>query len=48
MPGAAHPAVRFVVDADGLRPSDLPGIDPAGALVLCRRLVREGFLEVVR
>ncbi|HEX2809838.1 MAG TPA: cupin domain-containing protein [Kineosporiaceae bacterium] len=48
LPGAAHAAVRFVVDADGLRPSDLPGIDPAGALVLCRRLVREGFLEVVR
>jgi len=48
LPGGAHAAVRFVVDADGLRPSDLPGIDRAGALVLCRRLVREGFLEVVR
>lgn len=48
LPGAAQAAVRFVVDADGLRPSELPGIDQAGALVLCRRLVREGFLEVVR
>lgn len=48
LPGAAHSAVRFVVEADGLRPSELPGIDPAGALVLCRRLVREGLLEVVR
>ena len=48
LPGAAHAAVRFVVDANGLRPSDLPGIDQAGALILCRRLVREGFLEVVR
>ena len=48
LPGAAHTAVRFIVDADGLRPCDLPGIDQAGALVLCRRLVREGFLEVVR
>ncbi len=48
LPGAVHAAVCFVVDADRLRPSELPGIDQAGALVLCRRLVREGFLEVVR
>ena len=48
LPAAAHTAVRFVVDADGLRPRDVPGIDQAGALVLCRRLVREGLLEVVR
>ena len=48
LPGAAHTAVCFVVAADRLRPSELPGIDQAGALVLCRRLVREGFLEVVR
>ena len=48
LPAGAETAVRFVVDADGLRPSDLPGIDRAGALALCRRLVREGFLEVVR
>ena len=34
LPGAAHVAVRFVLDADRLRPSDLPGIDQAGALVL--------------
>lgn len=31
----------------GLRPADLP-MDPASNLVLCRRLVREGLLEVVR
>lgn len=48
LPGAVHAAVCFVVDAEELRPSELPGIDQAGALVLCRRLVREGFLEVVR
>ena len=30
-----------------LTPADLP-LDPASALVLCRRLVREGLLEVVR
>jgi bifunctional lysine-specific demethylase and histidyl-hydroxylase NO66 len=48
LPSAAYATVRFVVDADRLRPLELPGIDQAGALVLCRRLVREGFLEVVR
>jgi hypothetical protein len=48
LPGNAHAAVRFVAGAVALRPSDVPGIDQAGALVLCRRLVREGFLEVAR
>lgn len=48
LPAAALVAVRHVVDANRLRPSELPGIDEAGALVLCRRLVREGLLEVVR
>ena len=37
-------------DADGTwRPSDLSDLlDEQSALVLCRRLVREGLLEVVR
>lgn len=48
LPAAAHTAVSFVIEADRLQPVDLPGIDRAGALVLCRRLVREGLLEVVR
>jgi mannose-6-phosphate isomerase-like protein (cupin superfamily) len=48
LPSAADAAVRFVADAEQLRPSEVPGIDQAGALVLCRRLVREGLLEVVR
>ena len=48
LPGGAQAALRFVLHAERLRPRDLPGIDRAGALVLCRRLVREGLLEVVR
>ncbi len=48
LPAAAEVAARFVAAADRLRPSDVRGIDEAGAIVLCRRLVREGLLEVVR
>ena len=48
LPAGAEEAVRFVTEAELVRPSDVPGIDEAGALVLCRRLVREGLLEVVR
>jgi mannose-6-phosphate isomerase-like protein (cupin superfamily) len=48
LPAAAEVAVRFVANSDQLRPAEVPGIDDAGAIVLCRRLVREGLLEVVR
>ncbi|GAB3651978.1 hypothetical protein GCM10027596_00560 [Nocardioides korecus] len=40
-------AVERVRAAATLTPADL-GLDPASGVVLCRRLVREGLLEVVR
>jgi bifunctional lysine-specific demethylase and histidyl-hydroxylase NO66 len=47
MPTFCEPALRFVAEArNTFRPSDLPGLDPESALVLARRLVREGALEV--
>ncbi|HHX86117.1 MAG TPA: cupin [Actinomycetales bacterium] len=48
LPARVEPAVRSVLDADTLTPADVRGLDEAGALTLCRRLVREGLLEVVR
>ena len=48
VPARLREAVDVVaVDATARRPRDLP-LDPESALVLCRRLVREGLLEVVR
>ncbi|MFN8193801.1 MAG: cupin domain-containing protein [Nocardioidaceae bacterium] len=38
------PSLAFVRDAAELRPADLPGLTEADALVLARRLVREGVL----
>ncbi|HEX2026348.1 MAG TPA: cupin domain-containing protein [Actinomycetota bacterium] len=47
MPAFCEPALRFVAEArDPVSASDLPGLDPGSALVLVRRLVREGALEV--
>jgi len=46
VPARLRPAVDQVASADDLTPHDLP-IDPQSGLVLCRRLVREGLLEVV-
>jgi lysine-specific demethylase/histidyl-hydroxylase NO66 len=47
MPMGAEPAMRFVAETSGpFRPADLPGLDDAGRLVLARRLVREGLLEL--
>jgi hypothetical protein len=47
MPARCEPALRFVEDAaGGFTPAELPGLDEASALVLVRRLVREGVLEV--
>jgi len=47
MPAFAAPALRKVAEADEtVRPADLPGLDEGSALVLLRRLVREGAVEV--
>jgi len=46
VPGWLRPALESVRAADELRPADLD-LDPQSRLVLCRRLVREGLLEVV-
>ncbi len=49
VPARIAPAIDAVLATDVLRPRDLHGrLDAAGALVLTRRLVREGLLEVVR
>lgn len=48
LPGRGATAVRFALDTTTFTPAHVPGLDAAGALVLCRRLVREGLLEVVR
>ena len=47
MPARLREAVDVVAAAPRLTPRDLP-LDAESALVLCRRLVREGLLEVVR
>lgn len=47
MPGFCEPALRFVAEGlEAFEPADLPGLDPGSAVVLVRRLVREGALEV--
>ncbi|HYZ11904.1 MAG TPA: cupin domain-containing protein [Actinomycetota bacterium] len=47
MPGFCEAALRFVADReDRFVPADLPGLDQDSAVVLARRLVREGALEV--
>jgi hypothetical protein len=46
MPARAFPAVRRLLDGGDHRVQDLPGLDAPGRLVLARRLVREGVLEV--
>jgi hypothetical protein len=49
MPGFVLPALTFVAEHEGrLTLEDLPGpLDEGSRLVLLRRLVREGALEVV-
>jgi hypothetical protein len=47
VPARIRGALDVVAERSELTPADLP-LDPASALVLCRRLVREGLLEVVR
>jgi hypothetical protein len=50
MPLRVEPAMRFVAEqAPGgmpFRPADVPGLDDAGRVVLARRLVLEGVLEL--
>ena len=48
VPARIRPALDHVRAAEWLVPADLPGLDPESRLVLARRLVREGLLEVVR
>ncbi|HEU4319489.1 MAG TPA: cupin domain-containing protein [Acidimicrobiia bacterium] len=47
MPLRVEPAMQLISAGESFRVSDLPGLDQAGRLVLMRRLVREGLLEVV-
>ena len=46
-PGWVRPALETLRDLPALVPADLTGLDPQSRVVLCRRLVREGLLEVV-
>jgi bifunctional lysine-specific demethylase and histidyl-hydroxylase NO66 len=47
MPGFCEPALRFVAERlEPFEPVVLPGLDPRSAVVLVRRLIREGALEV--
>ncbi|MRK01730.1 cupin [Aeromicrobium sp. S22] len=49
MPARLRPALNEVRARRELAPRDLAGhLDEQSRLVLCRRLVREGFLEVIR
>jgi lysine-specific demethylase/histidyl-hydroxylase NO66 len=49
VPAWVRPALAEVLALPTLVPADLgPGLDPRSRLVLCRRLVREGLLEVRR
>ena len=45
MPARIRPALDEVRSRGELTPADLP-LDPQSALVLCRRLLREGLLEI--
>lgn len=47
MPARVEPAVSMLAVGRSVAVSDLPGLDPNGRLVLVRRLIREGLLEVV-
>lgn len=47
MPRRLGPAMSLLAGGGNVVVSDLPGLDEAGRLVLVRRLIREGLLEVV-
>ena len=46
LPADTVKAVRSLLDGEVMRVADLPGLDPADALVLARRLVREAVAVV--
>lgn len=48
VPARVRPALEHVATHHELTPADLAPLDVESALVLCRRLVREGLLEVAR
>ena len=48
VPARVRPALEHVAAHHELTPGDLTSLDAGSALVLCRRLVREGLLEVAR
>ncbi|MCC7426636.1 MAG: hypothetical protein IT557_07020 [Alphaproteobacteria bacterium] len=47
LPAHAGPALRKAMAGAPFRPADLPGLDAPGRLVLLRRLVREGLVEIL-
>ncbi|HJQ05826.1 MAG TPA: cupin domain-containing protein [Nocardioides sp.] len=47
VPARLRPALEEVRSRTTLTPGDLTSLDPTSRLVLCRRLVREGLLELV-
>jgi bifunctional lysine-specific demethylase and histidyl-hydroxylase NO66 len=47
MPSRLEPAMVLLAGGGSVVVSDLPGLDEAGRLVLVRRLIREGLLEVI-
>jgi len=47
MPGWLEPAMTVIASGERVSVADLPGLDEESRLVLVRRLVREGLLEVV-
>ncbi len=48
LPGRVRGPLEAILAAGEFTPTDLPAMDAESAAVLCRRLVREGLLEVVR
>jgi hypothetical protein len=47
MPAQLEPAMRMIAERDGLLVGELDGhLDEESRLILIRRLVREGLLEV--
>jgi hypothetical protein len=47
MPGWVEPAVSLLATGEAVLVGDLPDLDETGCIVLARRLIREGLLEVV-
>jgi uncharacterized RmlC-like cupin family protein len=47
MPAFVEPAMQIIAAGEVVTVGELPGLDEAGTLVLVRRLIREGLIEVV-